>query len=65
MHSRDRLCPSLDTLVPFDSEKPYDIKDVIFNVSVVIYCVQLHDNEFGFLSHLKQHSKATFELITF
>lgn len=37
MHSRDRLCPSLDTLVPFDSEKPYDIKDVIFNVSVMIY----------------------------
>ncbi|CAB3992035.1 propionyl- carboxylase beta chain, mitochondrial [Paramuricea clavata] len=28
----DRLCPSLDTLVPFDSEKPYDIKDVIFNI---------------------------------
>ena len=32
---RDRLCPSLDTLVPFDSEKPYDIKDVIFNVSLL------------------------------
>ena len=31
--SSTRLCPSLDTLVPFDSEKPYDIKDVIFNVS--------------------------------
>ena len=32
---RERLCPSLDTLVPFDSEKPYDIKDVIFNVSLL------------------------------
>ena len=32
---RDRLCPSLDTLVPFDSEKPYDIKDVIFNVRMI------------------------------
>ncbi|XP_046851961.1 propionyl-CoA carboxylase beta chain, mitochondrial-like isoform X2 [Xenia sp. Carnegie-2017] len=28
----DRLCPVLDTLVPFDSDKPYDIKNVIFSI---------------------------------
>ncbi|XP_015747711.1 PREDICTED: propionyl-CoA carboxylase beta chain, mitochondrial-like, partial [Acropora digitifera] len=32
----DRIIPNLDTLVPFDSTKAYDILDVIYSVS---YCV--------------------------
>jgi propionyl-CoA carboxylase beta chain len=28
----DRLCPGLDTVVPFDNTRPYDIKDVINGV---------------------------------
>ena len=29
----DRVIPNLDTLVPFDSTKAYDILDVIYPVS--------------------------------
>ena len=31
----DRTIPNLDTLVPFDSTKAYDILDVIYPVSVL------------------------------
>ena len=32
----DRTIPNLDTLVPFDSTKAYDILDVIYPVSVLV-----------------------------
>ena len=33
LSSSDRIIPNLDTLVPFDSTKAYDILDVIYPVS--------------------------------